>query len=151
MDFVDAAVPLSNLRVILIVIAIFALIFLANFVMPPLSEKMICGLQGGQWDTMLRVCAFDPKVCEDADGISVIIPEEWDEGQWSSSNATTWGCKFGWISYISPALSWELILAVQRVQRITACQFHLMLDQNSRRIWSNKGQTCQKYQRLSSD
>ncbi len=92
----DKVVPISNSKVALIVISILVIILLANFVMPSLSVKMICGLQGGQWDTMLRVCAFDPKVCEDAGGISVIVPEEWkDTGNWDLSYATTLGCKFG--------------------------------------------------------
>ncbi len=87
---------LRNSFVVLIVIKIFVMIFLANFIMPSLSKKMICGLQGGHWDKMLDVCAFDPKICKDAGGISIMVPEEQnDEGQWSSSNARTWGCKFG--------------------------------------------------------
>jgi hypothetical protein len=95
MNFVAVIVPLSNSKVALIVVATITIIFLANFLMPPLSEKMICGLQGGQWNGMLNVCAFDPKVCDDADGIPVKVPEEWnDEGNWSSANITTLGCKF---------------------------------------------------------
>ena len=86
---------LKNSLIVLMIIVILFLIFFANFIMPSLNEKMICGLQGGQWDKMLSVCAFDPKVCEDAGGISVILPEEQnDEGNWSSSNATALGCKF---------------------------------------------------------
>jgi hypothetical protein len=86
----------SNSKVALIVIAILAIIFLANFIMPSLSEKMNCGLQGGQWDTMLDVCVFDPKVCHDAGGISIQVPEKCDnKGQCSVSHSTTSGCKFG--------------------------------------------------------
>jgi hypothetical protein len=88
-------VPLSNSKIVLIVIAILVMIFVANFLMPPVSEKMICGLNGGHWDKMLRVCAFDPKICEDAGGISIMVPEEWDDGNWDSSNATVLGCRFG--------------------------------------------------------
>ena len=86
---------LKNSFVILIVITILVLIFLANFVMPPISEKMSCGLQGGNLDKMLKVCAFDPKVCNDAGGISITVPEEQNGEKYrGSSSATTLGCKF---------------------------------------------------------
>ena len=87
---------LRNSFVVLIVIVILFLVFLANVIMPSLSEKMICGLHGGHWDKMLSVCAFDPKVCKDAGGIPIIVHEEWnnEEEQKNSSNAAALGCKF---------------------------------------------------------
>ncbi|QMU54894.1 MAG: hypothetical protein GKS07_08400 [Nitrosopumilus sp.] len=89
------AVPLSNSKVVLIVVAILALIFLANIIMPSLSEKMICGLQGGQWDTMLRVCGFDPKVCTDAGGTPIQISGKCGvDKQCNAPSAYAIGCEF---------------------------------------------------------
>ncbi len=86
---------LRNAFVVSIIIIILFLIFFANVTMPALSEKMICGLEGGQWDKMLHACAFDPKACEDAGGIPTTIPKvqnEADDG--NSSNATALLRKF---------------------------------------------------------
>ena len=86
---------IRNSVVILMIFAILSMIFFANFIMPPLPEKMICRSHGGQWDTMLKVCAFNPDTCKDAGGISVMVPKEQSgEENGNFSNVKTLGCEF---------------------------------------------------------
>ena len=77
------------------VITIFVLIFVANFILPSLSEKMICEMKGGYLDKMFSVCALDPKICEDAGGAPIQVHGKCKTGEHcGASYASTIGCKF---------------------------------------------------------
>ncbi len=65
-------VPLSNSKMVLIVITIPAIIFLSNFAMSTIFEEMQCEEKGGKWWGIPREgCAMSAEACEDAGGIPI--------------------------------------------------------------------------------
>ncbi len=67
-----ATIPLSNSKMALIVIAVLALIFLVNFVMPTIFEEIQCKEKGGVWMGIPREgCAMSSEVCKEAEGIPI--------------------------------------------------------------------------------
>jgi len=69
---VAVVVPLRNSVVALMVIGIITIIFVVNFIMPTIFERIECEEKGGEWMSVTREgCAMSPKVCEDIGGTPI--------------------------------------------------------------------------------
>ena len=86
---------LRNSFVVLISFTILLVIFLANFIFPSMIEKIKCEIVDGWWDSMLKVCGMDLRICTDKEGTPVQIFGRCDgEKQCNASSVSILGCKF---------------------------------------------------------